>query len=234
MSMSESLQNRLALVQQQIAAACARAGRAPGEVVLLPVSKTFDAQVVRQAAGLGLRRFGENKTQEMRQKFQELADLKLEWVLIGHLQTNKARDAARYASEVQSLDRLALAEALDQRLQAEGRSLDVLVQVKTSDEPSKSGLDPEQLPAFLKQLQTMDTLRVKGLMTLAVNSPDEQAVRCCFRLLREWRDRLRDEGFDQVQRLSMGMSGDFGLAIEEGATEVRIGSAIFGQRDYAH
>lgn len=230
--MPQSLENRLASIQQKIAAACARAGRQPDTVALLPVTKTFDAQVVREAAGLGLHRFGENKTQEMRQKSEALADLNLQWVLIGHLQTNKAKDAARFATEVQSLDRLSLAQALDTRLQAEGRALDVLVQVKTSDEPSKFGLEPAELPLFLKQLAGLDTLRVKGLMTLAVNSPDEQAVRVCFRLLREWRDRLRNEGFDQVQRLSMGMSGDFELAIEEGSNEVRIGSAIFGQRDY--
>ena len=110
--------------------------------------------------------------------------------------------------------------------------MDVLVQVKTSPEPSKFGLEPEALPAFLKQLDGLDTLRVRGLMTLAVNSPDAEAVRACFRALRQWRDRLRDEGRPQLQRLSMGMSGDFELAIAEGATEVRIGSAIFGQRDY--
>jgi len=232
--MPESLENRLASIQQKITAACAKAHRDPDTVALLPVTKTFDAEVVRGAASLGLRRFGENKTQEMRQKFEALSDLNLQWVLIGHLQTNKARDAARFANEVQSLDRLSLAEALDTRLQAEGRAMDVLVQVKTSDEPSKFGLEPAELPAFLKQLASLDTLRVKGLMTLAVNSPDEQAVRACFRSLREWRDRMRNEGFEQVQRLSMGMSGDFELAIEEGSNEVRIGSAIFGRRDYSH
>lgn len=232
--MPESLENRLASIQQKITAACAKAHRDPDTVALLPVTKTFDAEVVRGAASLGLRRFGENKTQEMRQKFEALSDLNLQWVLIGHLQTNKARDAARFASEVQSLDRLSLAQALDARLQAEGRALDVLVQVKTSDEPSKFGLEPAELPVFLKQLASLDTLRVKGLMTLAVNSPDAQAVRACFRSLREWRDRLRNEGFEQVQRLSMGMSGDFELAIEEGSNEVRIGSAIFGRRDYSH
>ncbi|CAM5469864.1 YggS family pyridoxal phosphate-dependent enzyme [Eoetvoesiella caeni] len=232
--MPESLENRLASIQQKITAACAKAHRDPDTVALLPVTKTFDAEVVRGAASLGLRRFGENKTQEIRQKFEALSDLNLQWVLIGHLQTNKARDAARFASEVQSLDRLSLAQALDARLQAEGRALDVLVQVKTSDEPSKFGLEPAELPVFLKQLASLDTLRVKGLMTLAVNSPDAQAVRACFRSLREWRDRLRNEGFEQVQRLSMGMSGDFELAIEEGSNEVRIGSAIFGRRDYSH
>jgi pyridoxal phosphate enzyme (YggS family) len=230
--MPESLEDRLDQIRRRIAAACAKVGRAPADVALLPISKTFDASVIREAVGLGLRRFGENKTQEVRQKAQALADLGLQWVLVGHLQTNKARDAVRHAVELQSLDRLDLAQALDKRLAPEGRTLDVLIEVKTSSEPSKAGLAPDELPRFLRQLESMDTLRVKGLMTLAVNSADEQAVRDCFRLLRLWRDRLRDSGFEQVQRLSMGMSGDFELAIEEGSTEVRIGSALFGQRSY--
>ncbi len=230
--MPESLEDRLDQIRRRIAAACVKAGRAPADVALLPVSKTFDASVIREAVGLGLRRFGENKTQEVRQKAQTLTDLGLQWVLVGHLQTNKVRDAVRHAVELQSLDRLDLAQALDKRLGSEGRTLDILIEVKTSNEPSKAGLAPDELPQFLRQLQSMDTLRVKGLMTLAVNSADEQAVRGCFRLLRLWRDRLRDAGFEQVQRLSMGMSGDFELAIEEGSTEVRIGSALFGQRSY--
>lgn len=230
--MPESLEDRLDQIRRRIAAACVKVGRAPADVVLLPISKTFDASVIREAVGLGLRRFGENKTQEVRQKAQVLADLGLQWVLVGHLQTNKVRDAVRHAVELQSLDRLDLAQALDKHLQSQGRTLDVLIEVKTSSEPSKAGLAPDELPQFLQQLQSMDTLRVKGLMTLAVNSADEQAVRGCFRLLRLWRDRLRDAGFEQVQRLSMGMSGDFELAIEEGSTEVRIGSALFGQRSY--
>lgn len=230
--MPESLEDRLDQIRRRIAAACVKVGRAPADVALLPISKTFDASVIREAVSLGLRRFGENKTQEVRQKAQVLADLSLQWVLVGHLQTNKVRDAVRHAVELQSLDRLDLAQALDKRLQSQGRTLDVLIEVKTSSEPSKAGLAPDELPQFLKQLQSMDTLRVKGLMTLAVNSADEQAVRGCFRLLRLWRDRLRNAGFEQVQRLSMGMSGDFELAIEEGSTEVRIGSALFGQRSY--
>jgi pyridoxal phosphate enzyme (YggS family) len=213
-----------------MAAACARAGRAPGEVSLLPVSKTFPATLLREAVTLGLHRFAENRPQELRDKSRELADLPLQWVLIGQLQTNKVKDVARHACEVQSLDRLALAEALDARMQAEGRAMDVLVQVKTSSEESKSGLPPQELPAFMQALRGMSSLRVQGLMTLAVLSEDEQAVRACFRDLRLWRDRLRQAGFESVTRLSMGMSSDFEIAIEEGATEIRVGSALFGQR----
>lgn len=232
MSTPDSLAARLHDIQARIAAACREAGRDPAEVTLLPVSKTFDAALVREAVDLGLSRFGESKMQEVRDKAQALADCRLDWVVIGHLQTNKAKDAARLASEVQSVDRLDLAQALDRRLQLEGRGLDVLVQVKTSDEPSKFGLDPAELPEFLRTVaRDCASLRVRGLMTMAVNSDDEQAVRACFRALRDLRDQARQDGM-ALDRLSMGMSGDFELAILEGSTEVRIGSAIFGARDY--
>lgn len=224
------MEDRVAHIRQRIAAACLKAQRPPEEVILLPVSKTFGVEAIRQAAGCGFARFGENKMQEIRQKAPELEDINLQWVMIGHLQTNKAREAARFASEVQSLDRLALAQELDRRLQREGRAIDVLVQVKTSPEPSKFGIEPSELPDFFKQLAAFDTLRVKGLMTLAVNTDDADIVRACFSSLRQWRDRLRDDGLPELSRLSMGMSGDFELAVAEGATEVRIGSAIFGSR----
>jgi pyridoxal phosphate enzyme (YggS family) len=229
----DSLAARLDHIHARIAAACRLAGRDPAEVTLLPVSKTFGAELLREAAALGLRRFGESKMQEVREKALVLEDCGLDWVVIGHLQTNKAKDAVKLASEVQSVDRLELAQALDRRLQQEGRALDVLVQVKTSDEPSKYGLDPAELPAFLRTLaHDCSSLRVRGLMTLAVNSDDEQSVRACFRNLRQLRDQARQDGM-AVERLSMGMSGDFELAIQEGSTEVRVGSALFGARDYA-
>ena len=231
----DTMAGRLARIQQRIREACERAGRRPDSVTLLPVSKTFGEDALREAMALGLTRFGENKTQEIRQKAVALAGHGLKWVLIGHLQTNKAKDAARDAAEVQSLDRVELAEALHRRLQNEDRTLDVLVQVKTSPEPSKYGMAPENVAPFLRRIAAdFPTLRVRGLMTLAVNSPDPAQVRACFRALRELRDRLAQERIAGVSldRLSMGMSGDFELAIEEGSTEVRIGSAIFGARSY--
>lgn len=230
--MTDSMASRLAAIEHRISQACQRAGRAPGSVALLPVSKTFDARAVREAAALGLRRFGENKTQEIRQKADPLADLGLSWVMIGHLQTNKAKDVARDVAEVQSLDRADLADALQRRLHDAGRSLDVLVQIKTSPEPSKFGLDPDALPQMLAHLQQhCPALRVQGLMTMAVNSDDPAAVRACFRRLRELRERHASPELP-LARLSMGMSGDFEIAIEEGSTEVRIGSALFGARSY--
>ncbi len=235
MTVQDTMAGRIARIHQRIADACARAGRSPDSVVLLPVSKTFEVDAIREAMALGMTRFGENKTQELRQKAAALAGQGLQWVLIGHLQTNKAKDAARDADEVQSLDRVDLAEALHRRLLNEGRTLDVLVQVKTSTEPSKFGMAPEDVSAFLRRIAAeFPTLRVQGLMTLAVNSPDPDAVRACFRALRTLRDSLQAENIEGVslERLSMGMSGDFELAIEEGSTEVRIGTAIFGARTY--
>ncbi len=139
----DSIARRLNRVRERIAAAAAqRAGRSCEEVALLPVTKTFDEATIREAVALGLRRLGENKVQEIRQKFGPLADCGIDWVMIGHLQTNKARDIAHLASEVQSLDRPEIALALERRLQSEGRALDVLVQVKTSSEPSKYGVAP--------------------------------------------------------------------------------------------
>ena len=216
-------------VRRRVDDACRAAGRDPAEVDVLPVSKTFGPDAVRAAMTLGLRRFGENKVQEIRDKAAALSDSAIEWVVIGHLQTNKAKDVARLASEVQSLDRLELAEALHRRLEVEGRSLDVLVQVKTAREDTKSGLPAEELPAFLQSLRAYPTLRVRGLMTLATLSEDAGEVRACFRQLRELRDRSTAAGH-VLPRLSMGMSADFPLAIAEGATEVRIGTAIFGRR----
>ncbi|MBB6188813.1 YggS family pyridoxal phosphate-dependent enzyme [Rhodanobacter sp. MP7CTX1] len=218
-------------IRERVDAACHAAGRDPASVNILPVSKTFGPSLIRAAVALGQHRFGENKVQEIRDKSAKLADCGIDWVMIGHLQTNKVREVARLASEVQSLDRSELAEALHRRLQAEGRAIDVLVQVKTSHEPSKYGLPPEQLPAFLDTLRGYDTLRVRGLMTLATQTTEATEVRGCFRLLRELRDRVGAQGHD-LPRLSMGMSGDFPLAIAEGATEIRIGTAIFGLRPY--
>ena len=218
-------------VRQRVDEACRDAGRDPGDVDILPVSKTFGPELIRAAVALGQHRFGENKVQEIREKSSTLADCGIEWVVIGHLQTNKARDVARLASEVQSLDRIELAEALDRRLQSEGRAIDVLVQVKTSSEPTKYGLPPEQLTSFLNALHAYSSLRIRGLMTLATQSSEPTQVRDCFRQLRELRDRATAQGHD-LPRLSMGMSGDFALAIAEGATELRIGTAIFGNRPH--
>ncbi|MEY1661579.1 YggS family pyridoxal phosphate-dependent enzyme [Isoalcanivorax beigongshangi] len=230
----EALQRNLAQVQQRIADAARRAGREPDSVRLLPVSKTVPAERLRLAYDAGMRLLGENKVQEAHGKWQTLDDLDgLEWSVIGHLQTNKARFVAQFASEFQALDSLRLAAALDRRLQQLGRSLDVYVQVNTSGEQSKYGLAPEDVAAFIQELPAFSALRVRGLMTLALFSSEAERVRPCFQLLRGLRDQLRDSAPAGIElnELSMGMSGDFELAIEEGATVVRVGQAIFGSRE---
>ncbi|MCY9849475.1 YggS family pyridoxal phosphate-dependent enzyme [Pectobacterium jejuense] len=229
----DDFQLNLAAVQARIAAACQRVGRDPATVRLLPVSKTKPESRLRMAHAAGCRILGENKVQEAFRKWEAMQDLTdLQWSVIGHLQTNKAKLVARFATEFQALDSLRLAEALDRRLQIEGRSLDVFVQVNTSGEASKYGLSPDDVPAFIQALPAFSALRVRGFMTLALFSSEAERVRQCFIRLRQLRDRLQQNlpvGIE-LDELSMGMSGDFEIAIEEGATVVRVGQAIFGAR----
>ncbi|MGO2053346.1 YggS family pyridoxal phosphate-dependent enzyme [Glutamicibacter sp. 287] len=223
----------LASVRKRIAAAELAAGREPGSVRLLPVTKTVPEERLRLAIAAGVDWLGENKVQEAARKAQNLADIPgLKYSVIGHLQSNKAKDVARFADEFQALDNLRQATALQRRLELEDRTLDVFVQVNTSGEETKFGLDPAAAPEFLRSLPGLDRLRVKGLMTLAIFSSEKQAVRTCFTTLRELRDRLRERAPEGIglEELSMGMSGDFELAIAEGATVVRVGQGIFGAR----
>lgn len=224
----------VATVRSRMADAAQRVGRDPGSITLLPVSKTVTQERMRAAIGSGLTVFGENKVQEVVRKSAELADIEgVRWEVIGHLQTNKARDVAALADRFQALDSLRLAEALDRRLQAAGRALDVFVQVNTSGEESKFGLAPDEVTDFVRALPAYSSLRPRGLMTLAVFSSDTDRVRACFAMLRQIRDQVRDLGVPgaaEISDLSMGMSGDYGTAIEEGATVVRVGQGIFGAR----
>lgn len=228
----EEFQRAITAVRTRMAAAAERTGRSAEDVRLLPVSKTVPADRIRLAVAAGCRELGENKVQEAERKHHDLADLDVSWSVIGHLQTNKARNVATFADEFQALDSLRAAAALDRRLQGLGRGLDVYVQVNTSAEESKYGLAPDELAGFLAQLAGFSALRVQGLMTLALFTPEVARVRECFRLLRTLRDRVRetDPALIGAGGLSMGMSGDFETAIEEGATVIRVGQAIFGAR----
>lgn len=230
-SVSEFVAN-IAAVQSRIKAAAEKAGRDAAEVRLLPVSKTVPEERIRLAVEAGCTELGENKVQEAKRKHGNLSDLPVKWAVIGHLQTNKAKDVAAFASEFQALDSLRVAEALDRRLQMAGRSLDVFVQVNTSAEDQKYGLPPDELLGFLRELPRFETLRVRGLMTLALFTDDAVRVRECFALLRTLRDRARETDPELVgpAELSMGMSGDFEMAVEEGSNCVRVGQAIFGAR----
>lgn len=222
-------------VQERIAATCRRCSRQPEDVRLLPVTKTVPAHILRFAFAAGISDFGENKLQEARDKQAILSDLPIRWNIIGHLQTNKVKYLVRFASEFHALDSIRLAEELNRRLEAQGRDLKVFVQVNTSGEASKFGLHPDDLLPFVERLPDYPRLKPQGLMTLAVFSTDERRVRPCFRLLRDLRDRA--VAFHPgLTQLSMGMSGDYEAAIEEGADVVRVGQAIFGPRptDDAH
>lgn len=222
----------LAAVRRRIAEAARRSGRPAEGVRFVLVTKTVAPGRVLEAIRAGAGDLGENKVQEGRKKAEALAGEPVRWSMIGHLQSNKVKDVLRFAAEVQSLDRLSLATALEKRLQHLGQGLDVLVQVNTSGEASKYGLAPQDVPAFLKELAAFDALRPKGFMTLATFTPDEAEVRRCFRLLRDIRDRALSDApqGEALRELSIGMSGDYEWAIEEGATVVRVGQAVFGPR----
>ena len=230
------LVSRLNDVRDRIARAALGSGRASDAVRLVLVTKTVPAERLRDVIRAGATDLGENKVQEGLAKAQALEGVvegePVRWSMIGHLQSNKVRDALRFASEVQSLDRLSLARELEKRLLREGRGLDVLVQVNTSGEASKYGLAPEDVPGYLRELTAFDTLRPRGFMTLATFTSDEAEVRRCFRLLRDIRDRAMNDapGGEALTELSMGMSGDYEWAIAEGATIVRVGQAVFGAR----
>lgn len=219
----------LAAVEERISQACARAGRDRASVRLLPITKTVPAHILRLAHAAGVHPFGENKIQEAMGKREALQDLPIDWCIVGHLQTNKAKYLARFAREFHALDSVKLAEILDKRLEIEDRVLDVYIQVNTSDEDTKYGLHPDALLPFIETLRRYRRLRPRGLMTLALLNADMSKVRPCFALLR----RLRDEAAKHnpaLTELSMGMSGDFEEAIEEGSNVVRVGQAIFGKR----
>lgn len=226
-----SVASNLAVIEQKIAAAAARVGRGAQEIRLLPVTKTKPPGTVLEAHAAGYRRFGENKVQEASAKAAVLEEVEgIEWAVIGHLQTNKAKDVARFASEFQALDSLRVAKELNKRLQTEGRRLEVLVQVNSSDEDQKFGLPPTEVAAFTRELAAFDALDVRGLMTLALFTDDHVRIASCFHVMRQVQQELRDIDGGGWDELSMGMSGDFELAIEHGATCVRVGQAIFGDR----
>ncbi len=221
------LAQRVERVRELIAQRQAHAGwRHP--VAIIAVTKAHGPEVVRAAASAGLTAFGENRVQEALSKQDALPDLQVEWHLIGTLQRNKARQVVRRFVLIHSVDRLDLALELQRRLEAGDRQR-VLVQVNCSAEPQKGGVEPEQLLDLLDGLRPLDRLEVSGLMTLAALTDDERQQRAAFRRLRQLRDAAEQEGHS-LSHLSMGMSGDYLVAVEEGATMVRLGTVLFGER----
>ena len=225
----QTLRENIARAQERIAAAERRASRV-GEVTLIAVSKTHPAEAVAAAFHGGLTRFGENRVEEAGPKAEALRDLPLEWHMIGHLQSRKAGDVFPWASLVHSVDSIKLAGRLS-RAAAGGQTLRVLLQVNVSGETSKEGFAPEELPGAVGIVAALPGLRIDGLMTMAPIARDPEEVRPVFRALRGLRDDLARQ-FPKIawRHLSMGMTDDFEVAIEEGATLVRIGRAIFGER----
>jgi len=226
------LSENLDLIQGRIRAACERSGRDPGSVSLVAVSKGHPAQAIEDMVDLGQTLFGESKVQEAKTKMS-LCPAAARWHLIGHLQTNKCRDAVRLFEMIHSVDGLHLAEAIQKECDKASRSMAVLLQVNVAAETSKFGLAPDQLLETLDAVNALDRLEIHGLMTLAPWTPTPEKVRPSFRKLAELRARCEDHLGAPLPVLSMGMSGDFEVAIEEGATLVRVGTALFGPRSYA-
>jgi len=225
MDLAENLNS----IRQRIHAACARAGRNPDSVTLLAVTKGQPPELVNEAAKLGLLLFGENKVQEAKAKIP-LCPGRLRWQMIGHLQSNKCRDAVELFEMIQSVDSLRLAEELNNRAEQAAKTMPILLEVNAVGEASKFGYKPEQLLAELKQLNSLPRVEIHGLMLVPPWSANPENVRPVFGQLREVKEKCQQILGSSLPHLSMGMSGDFEVAIEEGATMVRIGTALFGAR----
>lgn len=231
-SREPSIADRLAGIRERMAAAARSAGRDPSSVRLVAVSKTFPIDAIREAFHAGQRDFGENRVQEALQKISDSTDLTIRWHLLGHLQTNKARKAAPAFAVIQSVDSIELLERLDRSAREAGAAPELLIQVDLAGEATKFGAPPNEARLILEAARRCEAARVTGLMLLPPVPDTPEDARPWFRQLRELRDRWRSEGVPaaMLAELSMGMSGDFEVAVQEGATIVRVGTAIFGSR----
>lgn len=226
------IRENIARVEEQITAACRRSGRRREDIRLVAVSKTHPPELIRAAFDAGVRDFGENRVQEAKSKRPELADLTATWHLIGHLQSNKARGARELFQWVHSLDSLHLAKKLAQAADPSGASLPVLIEVNLGEETSKAGVRAGEVAALVEQIAPIETLELRGLMVIPPFCASPEDVRPYFRQLRELAGDIEAQHLPNVsmRELSMGMSRDFEVAIEEGATIIRVGTAIFGGR----
>jgi len=228
---AESVAANVLRVRERIARAAERARRRPDEITIVAVLNTFSAEVVRAAYEAGLRNFGENRVQEFEAKRTKLGELgDATWHFIGHLQGNKARRAVHLFDRIDSVDSLALARRLDQAAAEEGKRLPILIEVHLGGEATKSGVAEAELAALADDVSLLASLQLRGLMTIPPYSEDPELARPYFRKLRELRDNLSERFGWALPVLSMGMSHDFEVAIEEGATEIRPGTALFGER----
>jgi pyridoxal phosphate enzyme (YggS family) len=215
--------------------ACRRAGRDPDEVTLVAVAKTFPADAIRQAIDSGTVDIGENYVQELLRKREALPEAGIRWHFIGHLQSNKVKSIAGWVHMIHAVDTVGLAREIDKRARAADRVIDCLLEVNTTAEESKYGIQPGGCVPLVRQLEPLPNIRIAGLMTIGPFLPDPEGSRPMFRQLRQLRDEIRSlkQSNAPVPHLSMGMTGDFEVAIDEGATLVRIGTAIFGSRKYS-
>jgi len=226
-----SVAQNIRQVREEIAAAASRAGRSPSAVRLMAVTKTVDDARIAEAIRAGVEIIGENYVQEAKRKIEALGK-SCEWHLIGHLQTNKAKYAVHLFDMVHSVDRMELAVELDRRARAAGRVVPVLIEVSAAGEETKSGVPLDAAPALIRAVAPLENLAIRGLMTMPPFFDDPEEARPYFRTLRELRDRIAAEAIPRVEmaELSMGMTGDYTVAVEEGATIVRVGRGIFGER----
>ncbi|MFJ1261597.1 YggS family pyridoxal phosphate-dependent enzyme [Capnocytophaga canis] len=234
--MNQNITENINQIQARIENACQKVGRNPKEVKLLLATKTVNAERIKTALNAGYTLIAENKVQEVKEKYDALKDIPHTSHFIGHLQTNKIKEILRYDIRcIQSLDRIELAQKLQQRLAYENKNMDVFIQVNTSNEASKFGIAPEKAIALVQEVAQFDRLHIKGLMTIGLFSAKSEEVRPCFQLLKNL--QLEINGLNitnvDVSELSMGMSNDLEIAIKEGATIIRVGTAIFGKRIYS-
>lgn len=233
--MHDEIINNLNSILNRIENACLAVNRDPDTVKLLLATKTVSAERIRIALQNGQTLIAENKVQEIKEKFDALKDSKHTNHFIGHLQSNKIKDILKYdITCIQSVDRISLAEKLHQRLQLENKTMDIFIQVNTSGEESKFGAHPDEIIRLIREIAQLNTLKIKGLMTIGLFSAETEKVRHCFRLLKDIQQQIISLDIPNVEitELSMGMSNDLETAIEEGATMVRVGTAVFGQRMY--
>ena len=226
------LEKNLLIVKSKIREVCSRVDRDPDEIKIVAVSKTFPFSRIIDLNTTGHEDFGENRIRELRDKYYNIAfqySGKINWHFIGHLQTNKVKDIIAFISLIHSVDSFKLAEEIDNNAKKIRRTIDILVQVNTSDEPQKYGIHISEATSLCKQISLLENVRVKGLMTMAKLTDDQDVIRNSFRSLKKLYDDLKPDMKD-FEFLSMGMSNDYEIAIEEGANMIRIGSAIFGER----
>ncbi len=228
------IKENLEIVERNIADACEKAGRKRGDVTLIAVSKTKPVSDIRQAMECGITVLGENKVQEIKDKTEEIKE-PLSWHMIGHLQANKVKYLPGRVCMIHSVDNVKLAAEIEKQFSKADQIIDVLIEVNMAHEESKFGLSPEEVPDFVKEISSYPHLHIRGLMTIAPFTEDAESNRIYFKGLRELKDSINGMNIPGVNMdtLSMGMTGDYQVAIEEGATFVRVGTGIFGERDYA-